>query len=185
MKYLKTYEGLFSFLKRKPPNPFTEYGSIHDDMFQTVSDIIQDVDMMGLRSDTVITDGKNKIYSSIDRGEVRNNTNRIDNIVNIIGGDRVQRYYDELRDYDLDEMCYILVRLVDYVRSESENQLNVNIDFIDNGPHSHGFRLTNPSEHQIRTQLSAFDGNLSKDWRTLQISIMAPRRGGTADSGPR
>ena len=182
MKHLKTYEGLFSFLKRKHKETKNEF-VISDDMYNTISDIIQDADMMGLRVHTVMTEGKRKIYSTIDRGDTTGNTG--------LGGAPIQRYYNELRDYDLDEMCYILTRLVDYVRSESEDRLNVNIDFIDNGPHSQGgFRITNPPEHQIRSQLSAFDtvrkfGNLSKDWRSLQISIMAPRRGGTADSGPR
>ena len=171
MKHLKTYEGLFGFLKKKHKEVKREF-VISDDMFETISDIIQDADMMGLRVHTVITEGKRKIYSTIDRGGTPSNTG--------------QRYYNELRDYDLDEMCYILTRLVDYVRSESEDRLNVNIDFIDNGPHSQGgFRITNPPEHQIRSQLSAFDDNLSKDWRTLQISITPPINRGTSDGGPR
>ena len=180
MKHLKTYEGLFSgkdwsFLKRKHKE--TKF-VISDDMYNTISDIIQDADMMGLRVHTVMTEGKRKVYSVIDRGDTSGNTG--------LGGAPIRRYYNELRDYDLDEMCYILTRLVDYVRGESEDQLNVNIDFIDNGPHSQGgFRITNPPEHQIRSQLSAFDGNPSKDWRSLQISITPPTNRGTTSGGPR
>lgn len=176
MKYLKTYEGLFDFLKRKPKEVKSEYFTISDDMFQNISDIIGDADLMGLRVDPVQISGKRKVccykdifyevYSSINRGIGFDNRSNIP-------GSPLHNYYNELQDYDIDEMCYILTRLVDYVRSESGNKLNVNIDFIENGPHSKGgFRITNPSEASIHNQLSEFYGNLAHDWRTLKISIV-------------
>ena len=149
MKHLKTYEGLFDFLKKKPKEVKREF-VISDDMFDIISDIIQDVDMMGLGVHIVMTEGKRKVYSTINRAFSN-------------GG--------FLKDYDLNELCHILTRLVDYVRSESENQINVHIDFIENDSKG-GYRITNPTEAKIYNQLSTFHGNLVHDWRSLKISIV-------------
>lgn len=170
MKYLKTYEGLFSFLKKKPKQQVKSKDFvISDDMFYTISDIIGDADLMGLRVHTVMTDSKGKVYSVIDRGDGSNRNTGL-------GGAPIRKHYNTLKEYDINEMCYILTRLVDYVRSESENKLDVRIDFIDNGPHSQGGdRITNPTEASIHNQLSEFYGNLAYDWRSLQISIVSSK----------
>ena len=80
--------------------------------------------------------------------------------------------YSKLKDYDLDEMCGLLTSLVNYVRYESNNQLDIKIDFIENGPHSNGgYRLVNPSVELIHNQLKLFYGNFAFDWKSIQITI--------------
>lgn len=177
MKHLKTYEGLFDFFKKKKEVTKRNF-EITDDLYQTVSEILQDADLMGLEVSTQIT-GRGNIYSMIDRRvEKERNTG--------LGGAPISKYYNKLKDYDLYEMYDILSRLIDYVRSESENILDVTIDFIDNGPHSDDQRLTNPSDELILNQLKRFYHNFAYDWKYIYISVTNPNiKRGSSSTGPR
>ena len=63
MKHLKTYEGLFDFFKKKKEVTKRNF-EITDDLYQTVSEILQDADLMGLEVSTQIT-GRGNIYSML------------------------------------------------------------------------------------------------------------------------
>jgi hypothetical protein len=141
MNKLKTYEGFIDFLKNKLKKKENDDFYINDDIYSDMCDIIQDVDILGF--DITKNKSDNSVFMSIDRNSVES--------------------------YDVDELYHILVRLVSYVLKESDYELSICIDFIEDKESTesrshHESRFVNPTKPTIK------DG-LEYDWELINIRI--------------